>query len=67
MPSGWLRQGLKNWEEVRLDSAVICRQGFLNVRRVEKVRKEHLAGRVDRSGAIWNVLMFEEWLADNSP
>jgi len=62
----WLRQDLRNWAEARLDSAVIRRQGFLNVHRVEKVWKEHLAGRVDRSGAIWNVLMFQEWLANNS-
>ena len=62
----WLRQDLRNWAEARLDSAVIRRQGFLNVHRVKKVWKEHLAGRVDRSGAIWNVLMFQEWLANNS-
>ena len=33
----WLRQDLRNWAEARLDSAVIRRQGFLNVHRVKKV------------------------------
>jgi asparagine synthase (glutamine-hydrolysing) len=59
----WLRGPLKHWAQELLDPARLAREGFLRPEPVTRLWQEHLSGRANRQHALWNVLMFESWLA----
>jgi asparagine synthase (glutamine-hydrolysing) len=59
----WLRGPLKDWAGELLDLSRLAREGYLHAETVTQCWQEHLSGRHNRQHALWNVLMFESWLA----
>lgn len=58
----WLRGGLSEWAQDLLQESKLQQQGFLDVALVKQYLKEHLTGKKDRHGILWNILMFQQWL-----
>lgn len=58
----WLRGPLLEWASNLLDPQRLSREGLLKADKVTAMWQEHLSGRFDRSGHLWNVLMFQAWL-----
>lgn len=59
----WLRGPLKDWAEELLSASLLASDGFLNPGPVRERWREHLGGRRNWSYHIWDVLMFQAWLA----
>lgn len=57
----WMRQDMKNeLREILLDPRSLQR-GYFNKDAVREIVEEHLSGRRDRSGVLWQLLVFELW------
>lgn len=64
MPIGqWLREELQEWAGDLLSPALLKRQGYLHEPRVTQLWKEHRDGTRDHNIILWQVLMFQSWLA----
>jgi asparagine synthase (glutamine-hydrolysing) len=61
----WLRSDLGSWANDLLDPARIRREGYFEGDEIARRWKQHRAGGTDWSFHLWNVLMFESWLADS--
>jgi len=59
----WLRGPLRPWAEELLDPDRLRREGFLRPEPIRERWEEHLAGRRDGQFVLWDVLMFQAWLA----
>lgn len=59
----WLRGPLREWAEDLLDARKIASQGYLNHTMVGAMWDEHRSAKFDRSVHLWNILMFQAWLA----
>ncbi|MDP2324090.1 MAG: asparagine synthase (glutamine-hydrolyzing), partial [Gammaproteobacteria bacterium] len=63
LPLGsWLRGPLRDWAESLLDVRRLKASCYLDADAVRARWEEHLGGRLDWQGQLWNVLMFESWL-----
>jgi asparagine synthase (glutamine-hydrolysing) len=62
--ANWLREPLRDWAEELLQENVLREQGFLNVPLVRKKWSEHLSGRRNWQYLLWNILMWQAWLAE---
>lgn len=60
----WLSGPLREWAEALLDENRLRHEGYLNPVAVRSRWRDHLAGRHTWSGHLWNVLMFQAWLAE---
>jgi len=60
---GWLRGPLRDWAAELLDPARLGREGHFHVAPVTGIWNEFLAGRRKWHTHLWNILMFQEWLA----
>jgi asparagine synthase (glutamine-hydrolysing) len=60
----WLRGPLREWAEELLEERVLKEQGFLNVFLVRKKWQEHLSGKRNWQYLLWNILMWQAWLAE---
>ncbi|MGA9774276.1 MAG: asparagine synthase (glutamine-hydrolyzing) [Blastocatellia bacterium] len=62
----WLRGPLREWAEALLDERRLREEGLLNPALVRKKWAEHLSGRRNWQYSLWNVLMFQMWLAQQA-
>jgi len=60
----WLRGPLREWAESLLSSERLRREGFLDPIEVTRKWDDHLAGMRNSQSPVWNVLMFQAWLAE---
>lgn len=59
----WLRGPLLDWAESQLSTDRLQEEGFLNTDKVRGLWRQHLQGAGSTGAVIWNVLMFQSWLA----
>ncbi len=62
----WLRGPLKSWAADLLAPDTLKQQGFLNPAAIKTMWSTHQSGQRDMEHRLWNVLMFQSWLANNS-
>jgi asparagine synthase (glutamine-hydrolysing) len=59
--AAWLRGPLRAWAEPLLEPDRLKREGHFNPDVVRQTWTRHQEGRVDASGPLWTVLMFQLW------
>ncbi len=62
----WINGALRDWADKLLDKSLLENQGFLDPKPIQKMLKEHRSGKRNWQFALWNVLMFQAWLEENS-
>jgi asparagine synthase (glutamine-hydrolysing) len=63
----WLRGPLRPWAEELLAPARLAAEGYFAPAAVAARWRDHLSGRRDATPALWAVLMFQAWLAEQAP
>jgi len=63
----WLRGPLRPWAEELLAPARLAAEGYFDAAAVGARWRDHLSGRRDGTAALWAVLMFQAWLAEQAP
>ena len=61
----WLKGPLRDWAESLLDEKKIREDQYLNPTLIRAKWEEHLSGRGNWQHHLWDVLMFQAWLADS--
>jgi asparagine synthase (glutamine-hydrolysing) len=62
----WIKGPLRDWAESLLDPRRLRNEGWFDAGLVERRWREHLAGQRDSTGALWSVLMFQAWIAEQT-
>jgi asparagine synthase (glutamine-hydrolysing) len=60
----WLRGPLRAWGEELLDRQRLIAGGYFNPDPIRQKWEEHLAGKHNWQYHLWDVLMFQAWLAE---
>jgi asparagine synthase (glutamine-hydrolysing) len=60
----WIKGPLRPWAEELLDQGQLRQQGFFDADVVHRRWQQHLRGERDATPALWAVLMFQAWRAE---
>ena len=61
--ASWLRGPLRDWAEALLAPGLLAEQGYVAPAPVAAMWQAHQSGRQDLAYELWDVLMFQAWLA----
>jgi asparagine synthase (glutamine-hydrolysing) len=61
----WLKGPLKEWAGDLLNADRLKREGFFDADRISQCWADHISDRQDFTASLWNILMFQAWLALN--
>ncbi|WP_282156491.1 asparagine synthase (glutamine-hydrolyzing) [Vibrio diabolicus] len=62
----WLRTTLREWAEVLIEPIRLQQEGYFNEPMVTKLWQQHLTGKYNHTAPLWCVLMFQQWLENES-
>lgn len=62
----WMRGPLRDWCESLLDETRLRREGFFDPVQVTRKWQEHLSGQRNWQYHLWDVLMFQSWIEQQS-
>ena len=62
----WLRGPLREWGEDLLDESRLRREGFFHPKPIRRKWLDHLSGKRNMQYQLWDVLMFQAWLAETT-
>ena len=62
----WMRGPLRPWAEDLLDASRLRQEGYFDADIVRRRWQQHLRGERDSTPALWAVLMFQSWYAQNN-
>ena len=60
----WIKGPLRPWAEELLDPVRMSEDGWFDPAIVQRRWRDHLSGRRDSTSALWAVLMFQAWRAE---
>jgi asparagine synthase (glutamine-hydrolysing) len=61
----WIKGPLRPWAEELLSPSRMKSEGYFDVDMVQQRWRSHLTGERDSTQALWTVLMFQAWAAEN--
>jgi asparagine synthase (glutamine-hydrolysing) len=58
----WLRGGVRDWAEPYLNEQRLRSEGYLDADVIRQTWLQHQEGAGNTGGALWTILMFQQWL-----
>lgn len=62
----WLRGPLREWAESFLSESRLLKEGYFHPGPIRKMWQEHLDGSANWQSQLWNILMFQTWLDEQT-